>query len=202
MGRHPVETDELVRQLRLAAERSWEPPIPGPLSRPAPSERMRAHPGLDYAHHHWTLPDQPPPTGTDVKGRVRMLAGRAVFGIFSDYLGKERELVSSLVRLGDALAIRCDELTAQLEGLRNELDERTRTRAAADAELAGVVDGLRRQLADLETRLHQTAGDHRPGPETAGDHRPGPETAGDHRPGPETAGDDNGRHSHDNGAGR
>lgn len=178
MGRHPVETDELVRQLRQAAARGWEPPIPGPLSRPAPAERMRAHPGLDYAHHHWALPDQPPPAGADVKGRVRMLAGRAVFGIFSDYLGKERELVSSLVRLGDALAIRCDELTAQLEGLRSQLDERTRIRAAADAELAGVLDGLRRQVADLEARLHQLTGADRPDSETAGDNGQRPHNNG------------------------
>jgi len=104
---------------------------------------MRAHPGLDYAHRHWALPDRPVP-GTGRKDALRARLARFIFGVLGPYLHAERELLANLVRLADGLAARCDELAAEVEQLRCQLDERAVAVAANHAELAERLDQLRR----------------------------------------------------------
>ncbi len=137
MGRHPVEAHELVEQLRRgrSAEVVWAPLPPEPLPRPDEVEPMVAHTGLHYAHHHTNLPDRPT-AGGGVRGWYRRTVGRMVFGILFKYLREERELISNLVQLNDALAKRCDRQAVELEDLREALDDRAVARAENEADLA------------------------------------------------------------------
>ncbi len=138
----------------------WAPSPTEPLPRPDPADPLRAHAGLSYAHQHWALPDSPladspladsppadspPARATGLRGRLRALVAAQVFGSLNSYLRQERELIGNLVRLNDSMAQRCDDLTEEVEALRAELDRRAVVRANDDAQIAGMLDNLRRR---------------------------------------------------------
>ncbi|MGA2522201.1 MAG: hypothetical protein ABSG81_15450 [Acidimicrobiales bacterium] len=142
MGDVAVEVDEFVRRVKARADRgAWAPPVPEPLTRDIDDGRVQDHPGLDYAHRHWALPGQGGEAGRGLTARLRGRLGRVVFGAMADYLSQERELLSHVVQLNDALAKRCDELASAHRALLQELDARFAEIAAGQEHLARTVRG-------------------------------------------------------------
>ncbi len=142
MGDVAVEVDEFVRRVKARADgEAWAPPVPEPLTRAIDDRRVQDHPGLDHAHRHWALPAQPDQARRGPLGGVRARLDRLVFGALSHYLRDERELVSNLVQLNDALAKRCDELARAHRDLLQELDARFADVAAGQEHLARTLGG-------------------------------------------------------------
>lgn len=108
---------------------------------------MRDEESLRYLHHNWALPDhysgRAPVSGSRAKGLLRRVAARAVFGAMGEYLAAERELVSNLVRLCDALAKRADALEQDIETLTGAVG-RELGDLAAHLEDRERIDGARR----------------------------------------------------------
>ena len=79
----------------------------------APTQ-VRNRESLEYLHHHWALPDtfDPADGGSGVRGKVVSAFGRLTYRVLGRYLREERELLSHLVRVNEALEQRCDELTS------------------------------------------------------------------------------------------
>ncbi|HXP32683.1 MAG TPA: hypothetical protein VN820_01645 [Acidimicrobiales bacterium] len=141
MGDAALEVDGFVRRIKERADQlAWTPPIPEPLERSIDDRRLQEHPGLDYAHRHWALPDQPSDPGQGVLARGRGVFGRWVFHALAHYLHDERQLVSHLVQLNDALAKRCDELAQAHRALLQELDGRFAEAATTQEHLARAVE--------------------------------------------------------------
>lgn len=104
---------------------------------PAVPEQWRDHPlaeeeSLRYLHEHWALPEVPSGTGTGggVRGRLSAVTGRFVFRALGRYLHDERELLGHMVRMNEALARRCDELTRAVAD-RQVADAENQARLAA-----------------------------------------------------------------------
>jgi hypothetical protein len=73
-------------------------------------------PSLGYLHEHWVLPDGKAPDGArgGLRGRVAAAVARPVFRLLRRYFDEERELLSRMVQMHDALATRCDDLARAL----------------------------------------------------------------------------------------
>ena len=112
-----VDPRELLERLH-ADKRAlvWEPLSPAPNLATWRQRPMRDEAALEYLHRHWALPDQPDASvaGGGVKGRVVALFARLAYRVLGPYLREERELLAHVVRITDALARRCDELTQAL----------------------------------------------------------------------------------------
>ncbi|MHB8682119.1 MAG: hypothetical protein ACYDA2_08500 [Acidimicrobiales bacterium] len=115
----------------------WEPLAPSDSLARWHQRPMRDEESLEYLHGHWALPDAPDPAvgGSGLRGRVVRAFGRLVFRVLGPYLRSERELVSRLVRMNDALAHRCDELA-------EEIARRQVANAENDARLAAWLQAL------------------------------------------------------------
>ena len=141
MGDVAVEVDEFVRQVKAITEgRVLSPSQTEPLSRKVDDRRLQDHPGLDFAHRHWALPDRPEPAGNGPLSGLRRVFDRLVFAALGSYLREERALVGHLVQLNDALAKRCDELAESHRALLDELDRRFADTATAQERLARLLD--------------------------------------------------------------
>jgi hypothetical protein len=107
------------------------------------ADALDGHPGIEYLHRHWTGDGGPGPT----HGRSRLGARirRVVFAYPRRAVLPERELVTQLASLTDALELRCRQLAAEIEDLRVQLAERDAARAVNDAKLAGELDAMRRR---------------------------------------------------------
>lgn len=146
MGDVAVEVDEFVRQVKAATDgRVTSPPPVEPLSRVVDDRRLQDHPGLDFAHRHWALPDQPDPSGHGRRSRLRRICDRLVFAAMRSYLRDERALMSHVVQLNDALAKRCDELAEAYRTLLDELDRRFVDTVTAQEHLARLLDPERQR---------------------------------------------------------
>jgi hypothetical protein len=137
VGEAALRADELVQQVRERADRmALSPTVHQPLARVLKPWRLQDHEGLDYAHHHWTLPDTYVEARRGLRARVRRVVGRLVFVVLGKYLREERELMGHLLRLNDAMAKRCDELGDAHRGLLEQLDGRFSEIAVSQQKLA------------------------------------------------------------------
>jgi hypothetical protein len=150
VGETALRASELVQQVKERADRlAWAPPVHEPLERSLKRRRLQDHPGLDYAHQHWTLPNSYVEAGHGPKAWVRRVFGRLVFHVIGHYLRDERELFGNLLRLNDDLAKRCDELAEALRNLLEELDGRFAQAATSQEKLATMLDrGAQRPTGD------------------------------------------------------
>jgi len=95
---------------------------------------------LAYLHERWAASASVGRSAKGLRGRLRRIVARVVFSVLRQQLDEERELRAHLVRLSDALATRCDELTDAYEHLLVETDERYRQVASGLVETATTLD--------------------------------------------------------------
>ncbi len=138
MDARPVDPAEFLDQLRAQNHLfRWEPLAPERRRRFDRDSGPRTAEELDYLHTHWALPDQPDPAaGRGLRGRLRGMSGRLVFGALGRYLREERELLAHLVRLNDALSARCDELADRCQQLADQAVARQEAEAVNLTQLA------------------------------------------------------------------
>ncbi len=144
MGTIDLAAQQLIDQMRTATSTmKWIPEHFGPLSNDLSYVKIQGHPGLDYAHHNWSLP-RGAQSGSRKSARsmIRRVIDRAVFGSLVRYLNHEQELIANLVRLNDALAKRSDELADAHNRLIAQLDERTVRLSANQAQLASLIERI------------------------------------------------------------
>jgi hypothetical protein len=139
LGDTALDPEEFLE--RLKAEHRvlrWEPLPPDQVRRDTGKQQVRNREDLEYLHRHWALPDtfDPADAGGGVRGRVVGLVGRLVFRVLGRYLREERELISHLVRVNEALEQRCDELTVRCEQLNQDMISRQIVEASNQAKLA------------------------------------------------------------------
>ena len=117
---------------------TWEPLPPVKMRQYADGSQVRSRAALEYLHHHWALPDSfdPAAAGGGPKGKVVGLFGRLTYRVLGPYLREERELLSHLVRVNEALEKRCDELVLRCEQLNQEMVDRQAAEAENQAKLA------------------------------------------------------------------
>lgn len=143
MGEPALDTEELLERLR-AENRvlRWEPLPPDDQRAATRSDQVRSPDSLSFINANWQLPDQFDPSlaGGGYRGRIRALFGRLTFAVLGPYLKSERDFLSHVVRINNALEHRCDELTLRCDQLSHDM----LTRQAAEA----------RNLAKLAVMLH------------------------------------------------
>ena len=142
MGEPALDTEELLERLRKEhLVLRWEP-LPPDQARPqGTGDQVRSPDSLAFINAHWQLPDhyQPAPGG-GLRGWVQRLFGRLTFAVLAPYLKAERDFLSHVVRINNALEFRCDELTERCQQLNQDM----LSRQAAEA----------RNLAKLAVMLH------------------------------------------------
>jgi hypothetical protein len=119
MGQETIEPEELLERLRREQEAlRWAPLAPSDGLAEWRKWPVRSDLSLDHLHHHWVLPHQFDPSTAGASGGVKAklirIFGRLVFRVLGPYLREERELLSHMVRMNDALARRCDEITLEI----------------------------------------------------------------------------------------
>jgi hypothetical protein len=143
VGEPEVDTVELLERLRTEhLVLRWEP-LPADVAKPtAKGDQVRSADSLSYINAHWQLPDHfdSSTAGGGIKGRVIALIGRLTFRVLQPYFRSERDFLSHVVRINNALEFRCDELTLRCEQLSHDM----LARQAAEA----------RNLAKLAIMLH------------------------------------------------
>ena len=151
----PCDPAELLTQLRAdRRQMAWEPLAPERRRQFHSDDLPRTKEALDHLHRHWVLPDSPSSDrGSGARGLVMHVVGRLVFRVLGPYLREEREFLSHLVRLNDALVKECDELARRCQELADRAVDRQLAEAANLTELAAWIDatiGDRSQNADGE----------------------------------------------------
>ena len=139
MGDPALDPNDFLKQLKADHKvLRWEPlppvtPMPQTLSGPTPTRAS-----LEYLHANWALPDtfDPAEAGGGTRGKILGLFARMTYRVLSPYLRKERDLLSHVVRVNEALERRCDDLAAQLQELKNEMLSRQADEARNQAKLA------------------------------------------------------------------
>jgi hypothetical protein len=134
--------DALIEQLKDRAEAArWAPERSTPLDKPAFGDPLDGHPAIAYLRRNWTGPDAGRAAAASAGARWR----RLVDAIPRRAMLPERELVTELASLTDALVQRCAQLSAEVDDLRAQLDRRARARESSDLRLAALLDELRRE---------------------------------------------------------
>jgi hypothetical protein len=139
VGQSELDPEMLLRQLKARNQvLQWEPIPPRPPRPGVGTEQQRSRESLDYLHANWALPDafDPATVGGDTKGKALGLFGRLTFRVLGPYLRRERDLLSHLVRVNEALESRCDALTARVEQMAEDDFRRQEAEAANLARLA------------------------------------------------------------------
>ena len=152
MERASLQVSDIVKRLRRrAGERSPVSPLE------LPTRTLLAD-NSDLAHlnRHWVIgePGEPIRSGLAAKLRrwlipapfrrwIRQWLARAVLSSLERYLLEEREFLSALVRYQNELAVRTDELVAEIRNVASHGDESTR---AAVEELTVELRGQRRAI--------------------------------------------------------
>ncbi len=139
MGEPALEPEKFLK--RLKAEHKvlrWEPLPPDHVRKPIANDQIRNRESLEFLHRHWALPDtfDPADAGSGVRGKVVSTLGRLTYRVLARYLGAERELLSNLVRVNQALEQRCDELTSRCEQLNEDMVSRQVAEAGNQAKLS------------------------------------------------------------------
>jgi hypothetical protein len=153
MGSEPLDIDALVEQLReRAATIAWVPEPPAPLKRTHLPDPLDGHPAITFLHREWTGPDvnrgREHGARTGRLRRFRRGARRLVWAAPRRALLPERELLTELASLTDALVLRCRQLTAEIDNLHEQLAQQAVSRAASEATLAAELDALRRRAGE------------------------------------------------------
>jgi hypothetical protein len=132
----PVEVLEQLRAEHRALV--WEPLPPDKMRRNTDTSQVRNRASLEYLHHHWALPDSfdPSEAGSGLRGRVLGLFAKLTYRVLGTYLREERELLSHVVRVNEALEQRCDHLVLRCEQLNQDLVDRQADEAENQAKLA------------------------------------------------------------------
>ena len=134
-----IDPTEFLEQLKEGHQvLQWEPLPPPPPNRTIGVEQDRNRASLEYLHHHWQLPHTyaPEDTGGGAKGRAVGLFGRLTFRVLGRYLREERDLLSHMVQVNEALERRCDQLTLLIQQLHTEVLNRQVAEARNQAVLA------------------------------------------------------------------
>jgi len=147
MGSEPLRVDELIEELRERASRDiWAPAAPTPLHREEFGDPLDGHPAIEYLHRNWTRTASEN-GGTGANRGVRASISKALYALPRRALRRERELLTQLASLSDALVTRCRQLEAQIDDLHAQLDERALEAGAREARLAAELDSIRRKSA-------------------------------------------------------
>ncbi len=139
MGEHAIDPEEFLEQLKAEHQvLRWEPLPPDQVNRDKRNQQVRNRESLEYLHRHWALPDEfdPKDGGGGIRGKVVDIFGRLTFRVLSRYLQEERELLSHLVRVNEALEQRSDELTVRCQQLNEDMVSRQVAEAGNQAKLA------------------------------------------------------------------
>ncbi|MGD0882637.1 MAG: hypothetical protein ABSB09_13810 [Acidimicrobiales bacterium] len=143
VGEPALDTEELLERLRKEhLVLRWEP-LPPEQARPTgTNDQVRSPDSLAFLNANWQLPDHfdPASAGGGIRGRIVALFGRLTFRVLGPYLKAERDFLSHVVRINNALEFRCDELTLRCQQLNQDM----LNRQAAEA----------RNLAKLAVMLH------------------------------------------------
>jgi hypothetical protein len=134
-----IDPTEFLEQLRDEHQvLQWEPLPPPPPNRTLGVEQERNRASLEYLHHHWQLPHTYAPDGggDGAKGKAVGLFGRLTFRVLGRYLREERDLLSHVVQVSEALERRCDQLTLIIQELHTEVLNRQVAEAKNQAILA------------------------------------------------------------------
>jgi hypothetical protein len=140
VGQPALDPEEFLDRLKADHQAlRWEP-LPPELPR-----RMREHDPtlsrdlLEYLHANWAdLPHSFDGSvgGSGIRGKIIGIFGRLTFRVLGPYLRKERDLVAHVVQVSQALERRCDDLTAQVQQLREDTLRRQTEEARNQAKLA------------------------------------------------------------------
>jgi hypothetical protein len=139
VGEPALDPNDFLRQLKAEHKvLRWEPLPPATPRQPSNSGPTPTRASLEYLHANWALPDtyDSAEAGGGTRGKVLGLFGRMTYRVLSPYLRKERDLLSHVVRVNEALERRCDDLAAQLQELKNEMLVRQADEARNQAKLA------------------------------------------------------------------
>jgi hypothetical protein len=138
VGEQALDPKDLLDRLRSEHQvLQWAPVAPDEMRPPiGPGRPDRS--SLEYLHGHWALPEESDPStgGRGPRARLVALFGRLTFRVLRTYLQDERLLLSHVVRTNEALAQRCEELSARLDQLGEDMIDRQVAEAANLAELA------------------------------------------------------------------
>jgi len=102
----------ILGDLRADRERvGWEPVDPvEEADKPHPPPLL-AQNSLAFIHHHWALPDAPPPSPRrGIRSRLGARLARFIYAVLQPYLQAERDLLANMTRMHDATARRVDEI--------------------------------------------------------------------------------------------
>jgi hypothetical protein len=134
-----LDPEEILTRLR-AEQRvlKWEPLPPARPRGNRENEQARNGVSLEFLHRNWELPHKFDATeaGSGARGRIVALFGRLTFRVLGPYLSQERELLSHMVRVNEALEHRCDELTMRWQQLNQDVIDRQVAEARNLTELA------------------------------------------------------------------
>jgi hypothetical protein len=133
------DPEKVLEQLRAEHKvLAWEPLPPAKMRQYADGSQVRNRAALEYLHHHWALPDtfDQGAAGGGAKGKVVGLFGRLTYRVLGPYMREERELLSHVVRVSEALEQRCDELILRCEQLNQDMVDRQAAEAENQAKLA------------------------------------------------------------------
>jgi len=137
--RSVIDPTEFLEQLKEEHRiLRWEPLPPPPPNQTIGVEQDRNRASLEYLHHHWQLPHAygPENAGGGLKGRAVGLFGRLTFRVLGRYLREERDLLSHMVQVNEALERRCDQLTLLMQQINTEVLNRQVAEAKNQAVLA------------------------------------------------------------------
>jgi hypothetical protein len=127
---------DILEQLTIAQRPlRWAPLSPSEVLATLDAQSLAASEPLAYLHAHWALPASLEENRGDggPKSPIARVFARLTFRTLGRRMQAERDLMANLVQVTDALARRCDELTALITA--RQVDE-----AANQARLAGWLD--------------------------------------------------------------
>jgi hypothetical protein len=138
VGSPPIDPEELLQRIRTEHRAlRWGPLPPDPVRPGGVGEQVRSPESLDYLHHNWMLPNSfEDPGRPGLRAKVASRLGNFVYWVLGPYFRAERDLLSHVVRVNDALEKRCDELTNRILELRHQVADRQVAEARNQAELA------------------------------------------------------------------
>ncbi len=139
VGEPALEPEKFLKQLKAEHKvLRWEPLPPDHVRKPTANDQIRTRENLEFLHHHWALPDtfDPADGGSGLRGKVVSAFGRLTYRVLARYLREERELLSHLVRVNQALEQRCDELTSRCQQLNEDMVSRQVAEAGNQAKLS------------------------------------------------------------------
>src|SRR5580704_14293119 len=113
MATGEIDPERFIDQLRSDNRvLRWEPLTPDPSFDRLRDAPVQDQESLSYLHHNWSLPSLPDAdSGRGLRGFVVRRFTRLTSRLLGPRLTAEQEMIVHLVRMTDALAKRCDELT-------------------------------------------------------------------------------------------